>query len=126
MKYKKVDSWKVFSVLVTCDLDIMCPLCGIINLVNIASMLGTSRYQVKKHMDYLVRIGVAERDIFMPPWENEVPPPYHGYRLTEAVKYKGGDNIPAGVEAGTMLRYRAYYQKRKADNDAFIKRHFGA
>ena len=126
MKYKKVDSWKVFSVLVSCDLDIMCPLCGIINLVNIASILGTSRYQVKKYMDYLVRIGVAERAVFMPPWENEVPPPYHGYRLTGAVKYKGGDNIPDGVDTRTMLMYRAYYQKKKAENDAFIERHFGA
>ena len=59
-------------------------------------------------------------------WENEVPPPYHGYRLTGAVKYKGGDNIPDGVDTGPMLMHRAYYQKKKAENDAFIKRHFGA
>ena len=126
MRYKKVNEWKVFFVLVSCDLDIMCPLCGIINLVNIAYILGTSRYQVKKYMAYLVKIGVAERAVFMPPWENEVPPPYHGYRLTETVKYKGGNNIPAGADAGTMLMYRAYYQKKKAENDAFIERHFGA
>ena len=126
MKYKKVNTWEVFSVLVSYDLDILCPLCGIINLVNIASMLGTSRYQVKKHMDYLVRIGVAERDVFMPPWVNEVPPPYHGYRLTETVKYKGGDNIHDEVDTGTMLQYRAYYQKKKVENDAFIKSNFGA
>ena len=87
---------------------------------------GDELYQVKKYMDYLVRIGVAERAVFMPPWENEVPPLYHGYNFPEAVKYNGGDNIPDGVDTRTMLMYRAYYQKKKAENDAFIERHFGA
>ena len=113
-KYEKISPWKVFEVLVLCDIDIMNPMCGIINLVNIAELLHTSRYQVKRDIDYLVRIEVAEQDTIMIPTEDEIYPPYHGYRITKAAKHKGGDMIPDGVDVGTMLKYRAFYQRKNA------------
>lgn len=127
-KYERINPWEVFGVLTSCDLDIMNPLCGTINLINIASLLHTSRYQVKKAMDYLVRIGVAERAIVMLPEdpEDDAPyPPYHGYRLTEAVKHKGGDKIPAGLDIVTMLRYRSAYQKKLAEEIKLLNLCFG-
>lgn len=124
-KYEKIGPWEVFGILTSCDLDIMNPMCGVINLVNIASLLHTSRYQVKKNMDYLVRIGVADKAVVTIPAEYEPYPPYHGYCLTKAVKYKGGDQIPEGLDINTMLRHRVAYQKKAAKEKELIKKCFG-
>jgi len=124
-KYEKIGPWEVFGILTSCDLDIMNPMCGIINLVNIASLLHTSRYQAKKNMDYLVRIGVAERSTVMLPEDDEMYPPYHGYNLTKAVKHKGGDQIPGEADITTLLRYRAAYQKELAKEVKLLEECFG-
>lgn len=124
-KYERITPWEVFEVLASCDLEIMNPIDGVINLVNIASLLNTSRYQVKKNMDYLVINGVVEKTVVMIPSEYEAYPPYHGYHLTKAVKYKGGDQIPEGVDKTTMLRYRAAYQKKSAKEAKVLKECFG-
>lgn len=124
-KYERITPWDVFGVLASCDLDFMNPIDGVINLVNIASFLNTSRYQVKKYMDYLVRIGVAEGTVVIIPSEYEPYPPYHGYHLTKAVKHKGGDQMPEGVDKTTMLRYRAAYQKKSAKEAKILKECFG-
>lgn len=123
--YERITPWEVFEVLASCDLEIMNPIDGVINLVNIASLLSTSRYQVKKNMDYLVSIGVAKRTVVMIPTEYEPYPPYHGYCLTKAVKHKGGDQIPEGLSVSTMLKYRAMYQKKAAKERELIKKCFG-
>lgn len=124
-KYERITPWEVFGVLVSCNLDFMNPIGGVINLVNIASLLNTNRYQVKKNMDYLVRIGVAEKTVVMIPSEYEPYPPYHGYCLTKTVKYKGRDQIPEGLDVGTIWKYRAAYQKKAAKERELIKKCFG-
>lgn len=123
-KYEKIGPWEVFGILVSCDLDFMNPIGGVINLVNIATLLKTSRYQVKKNMDYLVRIGVADKAVVTIPTEYEPYPPYHGYCLTKAVKYKGGDQIPEGLSVSTMLKYRAAYQEKVVKERELIKKIF--
>lgn len=125
-KYEKIGPWEVFGILASCDLDFMNPIGGVINLVNIASLLKTSRYQVKKNIDYLVRIGVAESEMVMLPGEDELYPPYHGYHLTKVVKHKGGDQIPEGLDISTMLKYRASYQKKAARERELIRECFGS
>lgn len=116
-RYNQICHWDVLRILISTSLDWMAPEGGVINLVNIASLLDTSRYQVKKCMDGLVRAGVAEYKVAYIPDEYETYPPYCGYRLTETIKYKGGDGIPDGMDRTYILQSRAAYQKRKAASE---------
>lgn len=72
----------------------------------------------------MVSIGVAERSTVMLPTEDELYPPYHGYVLTETVKYKGEDRIPVGIDSDTMMKYRASYQVKLKEEFKLIKECF--
>lgn len=85
-QYKKITEQDVLHVLINANLTIN-DIDGTINLINIAYLLETSRYQVKKHIDSLVEKGYAERKMIC----FEEGPPYHGYRLTEKVLYGDGE-----------------------------------
>lgn len=86
MKYEKITRQDVYEVLVSTSLDIMNPIGGIINLVDIAGFLKTSRYQVKKYIDEMKTEGMVELHSVSIPCEDEVYPPYWGYTLTERGK----------------------------------------
>jgi hypothetical protein len=97
MKYKKITKDDVYRILVNVALDISSPV-SIINISNIASLLKTSRYQVKKYIDLMVKDGVAELKFEMIYDDEELYPPYWGYRLTpkgkdtDFYKNKDGEN----------------------------------
>ena len=73
-KYKQISPMDVGKVLVNISLDCMAPVDNI-TLVNIASLLKTSRYQVKKYMKLLVEYGVAEYSVQSIYSEDELLPP---------------------------------------------------
>lgn len=79
-----VSLFRVLKVLVNCDLDCMAPI-HCVNLVNIADLLKTSRYQVKKTMQALVQKGYAqlEHEVIR---EDEFVLPYCGYGITEKTR----------------------------------------
>ena len=83
MKYKKISKDDVYKVLVNVRIDISGFNC--INLVNIASFLDTSRYQVKKYIKELKNDGMVKLIYFsyIDYYGEENIPPYWGYRLTE-------------------------------------------
>lgn len=62
------------------------PIGGLINISNLASLLHTSRYQVRKHMRALRSNGMVELHCTtLPTYGDDDPgPPYWGYRLTDA------------------------------------------
>lgn len=97
MRYKKITQDDVYKTLVSTSVDPMNPIGGIISLVNIASLLKTSRYQVKKYIDELKQIGFVELKSVDISTEDEAYPPYHGYTLTEKGKntdyYKKQDDL---------------------------------
>jgi predicted ArsR family transcriptional regulator len=82
MKYAKITKEDVYSRMMSLSLDVMNPIGGAISLVNLAALLQTSRYQVKKHMDHLKELGYVELKVLTFPAEDEIFPPYWGYRLT--------------------------------------------
>lgn len=80
--YEKITKEQVFDVMVGITLDFIAP-DHVINLVNIADLLKTSRYQVKKYMDELREEGLVELKTTMAYNVDEEPSrPYTGYRLT--------------------------------------------
>lgn len=86
MRYKKISKEDVYRTLVSTSLEIHNPMMGAINLVNIANLLDTSRYQVKKHIDALKEEGMVELKYFLLYSEYDNLPPYWGYLLTEKGK----------------------------------------
>lgn len=80
-KYKKITKTDVFDMVMSITLDFMSPL-KTINLVNIASLLKTSRYQVKKYMNELKKEGLVELKYDTIHLEDELPILYWGYGLT--------------------------------------------
>lgn len=101
MKYKKITCDDVYKVLVRVHLNIMG--FGCINVINIASLLKTSRYQAKKYIDELKRDGMVELECINLSDDEELYPPYWGYMLTE----KGRDT--------------GYYRKSEEKEIALIK-----
>jgi len=85
MKYKKIKQDDVYNILVNVAQDIMSPI-DVINISNIASLLKTSKYQVKKYIDIMVKDNMVELKCEIIHDEYEVIPPYWGYRLTEKGK----------------------------------------
>lgn len=84
--YEKITKEQVFKVLVGITLDFIAP-DHVINLVNIADFLKTSRYQVKKYMDELREEGLVELKTTMAyNSEDEPSIPYTGYQLTAKAK----------------------------------------
>lgn len=84
MRYAKTTEQKVFAILIETNLDFMNPIDGIINIVNLASLIGTSKYQVKKHINTLKAKGLVELRCVAIQSDEETYPPYWGYGLTEA------------------------------------------
>ena len=121
-KYKVISGLDVLRILIGVDLDIMSPM-HCINLVNIAHLLKTSRYQVKKYMDMLVNAGVAELALDFVADEYEFCP-YWGYRITERVRAESIDDIPKGMNRTYILQVRVMYKKAKVKNDELIDRLF--
>ncbi|WP_341877615.1 hypothetical protein [Defluviitalea saccharophila] len=85
-KYKKISKEDVLKLLASIAADPLNPTGGIINIVNIAEVLKTSRYQVKKCINELKHAGVVELDHIDVSEEDEIYPPYWGYALTEKGK----------------------------------------
>lgn len=73
----------VYVKFVHLALDFMNPIGGAINLKNLSSLLKTSKYQIRKHVHALRDKGMVELKCFYIPDEEELYPPYWGYRLTE-------------------------------------------
>jgi hypothetical protein len=118
-KYKVITGTDVLDVLISVDLDAMSPI-NCINLVNIAALLKTSRYQVKMYMDRLVSNGVAELHKTVIYGEDYVLP-YCGYRITDTVRIKSGDCIDNSLDKTFILQTRAKYQRKKAQEDEFLR-----
>lgn len=83
MKYTKVTRDDVYGILVSTALSLFNPIGGAINITNIAHLLETSKYQVKKYMDELKEQGMVELKCFNNWDEEENHPPYWGYVLTD-------------------------------------------
>ncbi|PLS19109.1 hypothetical protein CVD28_01495 [Bacillus sp. M6-12] len=107
MNYQKVTEEEVYQRLTGLALDVMNPIGGAITLVNLASLMKTSRYQVKKHMDNLKKKGMVELKCFNLSTEEELYPPYWGYLLTE----KG--------------RETDYFREREKREDEIFRECFG-
>lgn len=118
MKYATIKKEQVFDILVSCSLDIMSPVDNI-TLVNIAKLLKTSRYQVKKHMDYLKTAGIAEYSVQTVRDEYEVYP-ICGYRLADTIKSKNPHDIADNLHKTLILQCRAIYQRKKAEHDKIL------
>lgn len=79
-KYSKVEQDDVFKCICSCDLALWS--IGIVSVPNIASLLETSKYQVRKHVSNLKLIGLIKNDSCMIQDEYENYPPYNGFALT--------------------------------------------
>ncbi|MDR7856029.1 hypothetical protein [Tissierella sp.] len=82
MKYRKITQEDVYKLLVGISVSVMNTF-DCINIVNIASLLKTSRYQVKKYIDELKNQGMVELVCVDISSEDEPYPPYLGYVLTK-------------------------------------------
>lgn len=80
---EKVTEDEVYAKFVDLSLNIMNPIGGAINLVNLSWLLKTSKYQTRKHVHTLRDKGMVELKCFNIPYDEELYPPYWGYRLTE-------------------------------------------
>lgn len=82
MDYETVSQEDVYKKLVSVALSLFNPIGGAINIVNIAYLLNTSKYQVKKHVGALKKQGIVELKCINNWDEEENHPPYWGYVLT--------------------------------------------
>ena len=108
--YARISKDDVYEKMVSCSLDFMNPIGGAINLKNLAELLKTSRYRVKKYIDELKIEGLVELKCVAIPYdeyESDAYPPYWGYVLTE----KG--------------RKTKYYKEQEKIEYELIKKHFG-
>lgn len=84
-KYEKITKEQVLDVLYSVAMDFIAP-DSVINLVNIADHLKTSRYQVKKYMDELKEEGMVELKSTTAYKDEDSSLPYIGYTLTEKAR----------------------------------------
>lgn len=108
-KYAKIGQKEIYEILVGIHLDFTIPLDGTINLVNLAGILKTSRYQVKKHMDQMKKDGIVELHYVFLPSEDEIYPPYWGYRLTK--KGRDTDYFREREKAHAEMVERIFFSK---------------
>jgi DNA-binding transcriptional ArsR family regulator len=80
--YTIVSEDDVYHQLVHLAVDIFNPIGGLINITNLARLLNTSKYQVRKHMHSLRDKGWVELKCVKIPDDEELYPPYWGYVLT--------------------------------------------
>jgi hypothetical protein len=81
--YEVIEMNQVFDIICKCSIDFMSPI-NIVNVISIANLLKTSRYQVKKQISKLKSFGFIELECVFIPDEYEIFPPYWGYGVTEA------------------------------------------
>lgn len=81
--YTIVSEDDVYRKLVHLKMNLFNPIGGAINIKNLANLLYTSEYQVRKHIHSLRDKGMVELKCFQIPDEEEMYPPYWGYTLTE-------------------------------------------
>jgi predicted ArsR family transcriptional regulator len=81
--YTLVSEDDVYRKLVHLKLSLYQMVGGAINIKNLAYLLHTSEYQVRKHMRSLRDKGIVELKCFNIPDDEEIYPPYWGYVLTE-------------------------------------------
>lgn len=82
-KYSKISKDDVYKLIIKIDIDFMNMGFNVINVVNMASALETSRYQIKKYIDVLLDDGLVELKMEVFSNEEEPFPPYWGYGLTD-------------------------------------------
>lgn len=110
MKYKKISKGDVYKRMVGISLNFMNPTGGAINIKNLAHLLNTSRYQVKKHIDELKKDELVELKCIAIPYdehESDPYPPYWGYVLTE------------------KARQTEYYKEQEEKENQLIQEYFG-
>lgn len=83
MNYQIISEEDILNVLLEAYFDIVSPIRGIINLVDIARIKKTSRYQVKKHINKLLQKDLVKLSYKTIDSEKEIFPPYWGYSITE-------------------------------------------
>lgn len=101
MKHKVVTQDDVYKKLVSLALSLFNPIGGAINIVNLAYLMKTSKYQVKKHMHDLRDKGFVELKCINNWDEEENHPPYWGYVLT--AKGRDTDYFKAKYEQEAKL-----------------------
>lgn len=82
MNYQKITQEDLYKLLARLATDCMNPIGGTINLKNLAQLMKTSRYQVKKYMNELQEKEFVELVCLNLSDEEELYPPYWGYVLT--------------------------------------------
>lgn len=83
MKYLKVTEEDVYRKMVSLAMDVMNPIGGAVSVRELSSMLKTSRYQTKKHIDALKNKEFVELRMFLLYSDDDYFPPYWGYLLTD-------------------------------------------
>lgn len=86
MKYAVITEDDVLELLVNAHLSYDNQTSSLVNLVNMAKLLKTSRYQVKKHIESLRKQNIVELGYHYVRCEEELYPPYWGYRVTSAFR----------------------------------------
>ena len=81
--YRKITEEDVFTVIIHIALDPFQHTEGVISAPNIADFLGTSVYQVRKHISELVKKNLVERAAGYICSNEEICPPVNGYSITE-------------------------------------------
>ena len=82
---------------------------GIISPSNIASLLGTTRYQVNKYIKELKEMGMLEYKSINFGAEDDYSPPYNGYCLSDKAR----------------LEWSVYISMREQEELELIKKCFG-
>lgn len=82
MKYNKITKGDILDVLSAFEVDIVSVTNGLANVETIANILGTSKYQVRRYIRELKEENLVYIDYTNIYHEEEVVPPYWGYRLT--------------------------------------------
>lgn len=92
MKYRKITKEQVLNILIQCHISIMNPT-DVISVPNIAYLLKTSEYQVRKHINELKQEGLVQVGYFPKSClDDEMTLPLKGFCITskarESEQYK--------------------------------------
>lgn len=83
-KYEKITKEQVLDVLIRCHLNVMDPV-DVISAPNIAYLLKTSEYQVRKYIGELKKDGLVEL-AFLTILDEELVLPIKGFQITDKAK----------------------------------------
>lgn len=85
-KYEKITKEQVLDVLIQCHVNIMNPI-DVISVPNIAYLLKTSEYQVRKYISELKENGLVKVGFFpSSAYDDELSLPLKGFCITDKVK----------------------------------------